>query len=74
MNLAGLELQDLEEGSVPLTAVVVMSVLDPAGKRALFIRYTDELPLWEVTGMLDAALGVTRRDLHEHWIQDGDDE
>ena len=40
MKLAGLDLQDLEAGSAPLAAVVVMSVLDPDGKRALFITRT----------------------------------
>lgn len=74
MSVYGLEIEEMPEGWTPLEACVVLKCLDDEGEVALATRQTDALRVWDVVGMLEAALEVQRLRLRECFITDEGEE
>lgn len=72
--LAGLELEELEQGLVPLEALVLVKVIDEDGDPCWAVRTTDGLTDAEAMGALLGELDRRRAHYLASFETNGDDE
>jgi hypothetical protein len=68
----GLELEqdDLEEGALANSVVVVVEVIDEHGKPSLRLMNSEPMTMWTQLGMLRAAVLEVEKELQESWQSD----
>lgn len=73
-TIYGLEITDLQEGEIPLEAIVIVKVLTDDGSTALSIRHTSGLLAWDRVGMLSLARDRASLDGANGWIPEDDED
>lgn len=73
--LPGIEIRDLDEGEVPLDAVVLVKIMREDGRIAWCSRHSDNINDMEALGMVTSELaGLLRAALSETEEQNDEDE
>lgn len=73
MEILGMKLRDeLEEGVIPIDAVVLVKFLDSEGNMGVHLTTTETLTDFEAFGLLKIAASVQKQSILKNWEADDD--
>jgi hypothetical protein len=75
MDILGMELREpLEEGAIPVDAVVLVKYLDRDGDIGVHLTTTESLTDFEAFGLLEIAAALQKQNIIGRWEETEDDE